>query len=110
MATDSGHDTYTRRDVLEQAARLAGAAALPGTVARATMPAMARGPSTALRHHVSRVTLVHTNNRAAGTRRAIDLLRPSGLARRTSLLGASRVVPFASPCCTACSVSRTAKT
>src|ERR687887_471229 len=41
MATDSGHDTYTRRDVLERAARLAGAVALPGTVAQATMPAVA---------------------------------------------------------------------
>src|SRR5207249_1744422 len=32
MATDSRHDTYSRRDVLEQAGRLAGAMALPGTV------------------------------------------------------------------------------
>jgi uncharacterized protein (DUF362 family) len=86
MAPEGGHDTYTRRDVLEQAGRLAGAVALPGAVARAAMPVVARAPRTALRHHVSRVALVRTDNRAAGTRRAIDLLRPGGLARRTVLL------------------------
>jgi uncharacterized protein (DUF362 family) len=86
MATDSGHDTYTRRDVLEQAARLAGAVALPGTVARGVMPAVAHSSRTALRQRVSRVVLVRTDNRATGTRRAIDLLRPEGLAQRTVLL------------------------
>jgi uncharacterized protein (DUF362 family) len=86
MATDSGHDTYTRRDVLEQAARLAGAVALPGTVARGVMPAVAHGSRAELRHRVSRVALVRTDNRATGTRRAIDLLRPVGLAQRTVLL------------------------
>jgi uncharacterized protein (DUF362 family) len=86
MTTEGGHERYTRRDVLEQAARLAGAVALPGTVARGVMPAVARGSRTALRHRVSRVALVRTDNRATGTRRAIDLLRPVGLAQRTVLL------------------------
>jgi uncharacterized protein (DUF362 family) len=76
MSAASGDITYTRRAVLKGAIGIGGALALVAPdIARAAAP-----PRT------SRVVLVLTTDRAAGTRKAIDLLRPSGLARKSVLI------------------------
>jgi uncharacterized protein (DUF362 family) len=76
MSSDNTGSTYTRRAVLK------GAIGLGVLAAAASDPAacLAAAPRT------TRVVLVHATDRAAGARKAIDMLHPSGLARKTVLL------------------------
>ena len=76
MAADNAKTTYTRRTVLKGAI---GVGAF--TLAVPDQWQAAGAPSA-----TTRVVLVRTTDRAAGTRKAIDLLRPSGLARKTVLV------------------------
>ena len=76
MSADSAETTYTRGAVLKGAI---GIGALALAVSDPSRAAAAPSPT-------SRVVLVRTMDRAAGTRKAIDLLRPSGLARKTVLV------------------------
>jgi uncharacterized protein (DUF362 family) len=70
--------TYDRRDVLKLGALTAASAIAP---ALAPAPARAADPNA-----MSTVVLVATEDRVAGTRTAVDLLKPAGLAGRSVFL------------------------
>ncbi len=90
MPTEATGNGYTRREVLRRAGLALGAAGLAPLLGGAasidelgggavSSPA---GPS----KDASRVALVHTRDRASGTRQAVDLLSPEGINGKTVLL------------------------
>jgi len=98
MTTPNFH-RYNRRDVLRLAGFAAGAAAFPAACHAATPTSEFIGPSAtasetaatpsdpvAARQGTSRVVLVRTDDRVAGTRKALDLLQPQGLTGKTVFL------------------------
>jgi uncharacterized protein (DUF362 family) len=91
---------YSRRKMLQLAGLAAGAAALPSACHAAT-PTTETSPSaaaetmadtqaitaaTTARGGTSRVVLVRTEERVVGTRKALELLQPDGLAGKTVFL------------------------
>ncbi len=97
--TDSSHK-YSRRRVLNLAGLAAGASVLPAACRAATSSPEAstnpvqlatpvtRGSTTSsvaqsTQAQVSKVVLVRTTDRVAGTRQALDLLQPEGIAGQT---------------------------
>lgn len=113
MTTSQGHQGYTRRKLLRLAGLAAGSTAVSAachaapqsTVPQAEQaaqtasqggsvnPALAEslsgansGASSAANSGVSRVVLVRSEDRVAGTRKAIDLLQPEGISGQSLFL------------------------
>lgn len=98
MPKDPAH-RYSRRKMLQLTGLAAGAAALPSACHAAT-PSTKTSPSAAAtmadtqattaatmaRGGMSRVVLVRTEDRVAGTREALELLQPDGLTGKTVFL------------------------
>ncbi|MEQ9486864.1 DUF362 domain-containing protein [Coleofasciculus sp. F4-SAH-05] len=102
MQPDNSTRKYKRRRVLRLAALAAGTSILPaacrtvnstspapdaavdGTVPTTTSTPIAQ--STSGNVNVSKVVLVRTDNRVAGTQKALDLLQPEGISDRTVFL------------------------
>jgi uncharacterized protein (DUF362 family) len=98
MESDNSYRRYSRRKMLQLTGLAAGAAALPSachasTPTAETSPAaetIAETQTTSARPATkgvsSRVVLIRTEDRVAGTRQAIELLQPDGLTGKTVFL------------------------
>jgi uncharacterized protein (DUF362 family) len=94
LPTQLSHIIIRRRSLLRWAGLAVGAALLPsGLSTFKTAMAAAQGKSNALKvtsfpapTGVSKVVLVHSDDRVSGTRRAIELLQPTGIAGKKIFL------------------------
>lgn len=102
MSPSDSHQLYTRRKLLQLAGLAAGSTAFsvacnpatssieqtPDSPTHQTTSTTAASPesSPAARSGVSRVVLVRSEDRVAGTRKAIDLLQPEGITGKTVFL------------------------
>lgn len=103
MSTSDSRQGYTRRKLLRLAGLAAGSTAVsvacntattstgqsapPGaSQTNSAIPTSAETATSPARTGMSRVVLVRTEDRVAGTRRAIELLQPSGLSGQTIFL------------------------
>lgn len=91
-APDESTPHITRRKILQFAGLAAGAATFPTTCKALTTPtevdhaAEAANPTSVSREQMSRIVLVKTEDRIAGTLKAIDLLQPDTITGKTVYL------------------------
>jgi len=101
MTPDDSTPKYKRRRVLRMAGLAAGASVLPAACRAVTSPsqeayatvvqsatptATTRPVASSTPQNVSKVVLVRSDDRVAGTRKAIDLLQPQGISGQTVFL------------------------
>lgn len=99
MSSSNSHQSYSRRKVLQLAGLAAGSTALSVACKSATLSTELTTPhpspvgsdtpiaeASSTPSAVSRVVLVRSEDRVVGTRKALDLLQPSGLSGQTIFL------------------------
>jgi uncharacterized protein (DUF362 family) len=97
MSILNADQSYSRRKILQLTGLAAGSAALSvacnaatpsteSTTAQASPTSPESVPQPAISANVSRVVLVRSEDRVAGTRKALDLLQPEGLTEQTIFL------------------------
>lgn len=87
MSGSQHHSGYTRRQLLQLAGLAAGSTAVSVACNAATQPPSPEpNPSPSASGGVSRVVLVQSQDRVAGTSAAIDLLQPEGISGKTLFL------------------------